>query len=1504
MAGHVFPSRDGSNAGDSTTHAIDHSALRRAFNRTAVVIIALIVAVAMGATSGLTAPVALAEDIKAVTSEDVRSGTVNLSATVMVDGQQVHRDFPNASEVQNVVPETDYTMSVDVMLNDDSVTNGKPNEHNQFNLNWDYPLPMKYADVTDHSLHVEMDGIQRVGTMQVVEGPNDQAVLRVKFDPSYAQKKNKDFFFKYDIKAKWEKKGETDSKTEKWEFPGPTQDIEITWGNLEISGGKNCYYASEVPAKDGYLGMKCDVTFKIPEDMTNFHFEDVYDDGVEISYETLRVENSKGQTMELKHSGNENKFTLDMDRILEGDYKISYQQYIKVAGATVNGDNKYENRRNTAKAKSDDHQEQEWTYTPHHQGGGDSGEASIQIRKIAPNALDSDGNIAWEVRVNTNDNKVDMSSQYKFRDELQAGSDGQPTQDYTGKAVVYRVNDGVETKVDEFDLPKDNTQSFEYIFGGKDETKGKYEFVIRYKTKPRENKFNFNNTGKAYECPPGQDCQEKTNNGAGFEIKVEQQRMLNKHAGENYKADKTMDGNAYVVPWTIEFDPNAGGNTAPVTDLELYEDWVNGRSDGNTLHMWYSKDYLNLKVEEACESGDGCVDGWKNVSNQYAAYQRDDKDGQKVELPGGTTFPKDAFNDGYDLHGGMPAFKLVHTGSNVFDKKLRISYNTLFDGTGDSYMNYAKFRYKVAGQEQNDTVNGYWAWKGDNEIGKTMNSDLVGDADGRWNDNATWVASSDQCPNGCYVSHWTVWGNGKKPWWSTVNETKDGQKYYVDQAWLNGIADLTEVETITVEDALPQGWHIDVTKDVTGYFVTKPDLDTSRGDIPATDSQDGSDWWKADDRFYDKEYGFKDKREYFKLNAEQWSEKNGSATFTVKNDGNTFNSWKVDDQGKWPGSASGDKIDKQSNAIVVLEFDTYICAEEAEKQGLTIGGSMTFTNRADMKFNGESIVPGGTSGTTTVTNGGRDILKKDRDTWQVTTENGYTSAIDTPDNLKKQNMLVYRIEIDTSKVNFLDSAGNIELCDELDNPNAEYIGGFGLYYPDENQSNHVIPITEGLDVKVTNNAETGCQGLSITLPASAAFDSNNNKRKLILTYVVRLKGVVGDYVRVTNKISMSQNVFTQTQTGENITKVQAGMGASSAGYAKLTKYDTSFTNPTALAGATFSVCKVDTNKNASMTQAPSCDGQSQDITTGTDGTVEFTATQKPAKKEDVKSTMLYGMAEGVLYVAVEKTAPAGYALDPLPHYFVLMPESGEISNEVKNYVSTNKLVAETNGQITVRDERITSLSWDKLDFSKATFDETSGKITGLGANNSARLAGASWMVQQEQCLTGNDGPVGDLPCTFYVRDNGQASSGGSSTWVKDDNSTDGVISISGVRVNHEYLVTETQAPEGYEKSSITYVFKIEENGSVKLSGTWNAEEKTVTEINDLAAWKEQDAGQETSGLWAIGNQPMVVLPEAGGGTINSLVLTGLALVAGTLMFGMWYVNSESRGSAHGRRARV
>lgn len=78
-------------------------------------------------------------------------------------------------------------------------------------------------------------------------------------------------------------------------------------------------------------------------------------------------------------------------------------------------------------------------------------------------------------------------------------------------------------------------------------------------------------------------------------------RQLTKTSTKPENGYEEVAGGVYKVPWQIDFDPK--GRT-DITDLFLYEDWVHGNSDGNTQHMWYSKDYLDLTLQEQGEDGE------------------------------------------------------------------------------------------------------------------------------------------------------------------------------------------------------------------------------------------------------------------------------------------------------------------------------------------------------------------------------------------------------------------------------------------------------------------------------------------------------------------------------------------------------------------------------------------------------------------------------------------------------------------------------------------------------------------------------------------------------------------------------------------------------------------------------------------------------------------------------------------------------------------------------------
>lgn len=80
-----------------------------------------------------------------------------------------------------------------------------------------------------------------------------------------------------------------------------------------------------------------------------------------------------------------------------------------------------------------------------------------------------------------------------------------------------------------------------------------------------------------------------------------------------------------------------------------------------------------------------------------------------------------------------------------------------------------------------------------------------------------------------WVADWTVWGNGVRPEWSIV-PADFNKTYYKEDSELNGLQDLSGVETITVTDTLPKGWLVDESS-VGGYFAAAPAFDGNNGTL-------------------------------------------------------------------------------------------------------------------------------------------------------------------------------------------------------------------------------------------------------------------------------------------------------------------------------------------------------------------------------------------------------------------------------------------------------------------------------------------------------------------------------------------------------------------------------------------------------------------------------------------------------------------------------------------------
>nr|WP_236028063.1 prealbumin-like fold domain-containing protein [Bifidobacterium pongonis] len=344
------------------------------------------------------------------------------------------------------------------------------------------------------------------------------------------------------------------------------------------------------------------------------------------------------------------------------------------------------------------------------------------------------------------------------------------------------------------------------------------------------------------------------------------------------------------------------------------------------------------------------------------------------------------------------------------------------------------------------------------------------------------------------------------------------------------------------------------------------------------------------------------------------------------------------------------------------------------------------------------------------------------------------------------------------------------------------------------------------------------------------------------------------------------------------------MGAQ--GDTTLVKTDAALHNPKTLPGTTFTVCKVDISDNATNTaEQTTCDGTySKTITTGNEGQ----ATLSSRAGTDTSSA-LYNLSTSTLYAAVETQAPNGYQLDAAPYYFYLRDTNDAETDQLKTmkeYVSAHKLTVESNDEIHARDQKISTISWNKVKAASATIDDND-KAT-LTGGDSAYLAGSSWAICTDQCGT-------DAASYVYVADNGKAETTDSGNqWLADLDSRDGYITISGFKQNTVYQVTEVSAPDGYTANAgADYTFEITSDGNVTV-GMLDSDGRNVPSTNaDFPALaKAHGFAQLEDGSWIVTNakKPLTSMPFTG--RANWL---GVILAAGLVLAMVGYRLTSSSG---------
>lgn len=1329
MAGHVFPSRDGSNAGDSTTHAIDHSALRRAFNRTAVVIIALIVAVAMALPQSAVADPST--EYVTVTSNEINRASVELTATVWENGQEQQKtlkgDQLNSDIV--VVPDRDMEFYIDVHLKDSAVVQSDGTKK----LNWEYPIGMAASLVKDQSeigrTHTVMDGDQKVADVTLVnDGGNLK--LQVQYDPTYASDKDTDFFFSYSLKTVWHSETIPSDGKQEWTFPGLTNNVTVQQPPRTIHGGKNCNWVSV-----DSLEMTCTVELEADGDVENFTFTDTPGSNLQITSD-MKVTykyNAKDEgaaknaatALTSSFSTENGVYKTEFSKLPKGKYEITYTAKIKddTQFTEENGDKKYEQGKNTANWKWDN--------------GEDSAEYVPVKKKPNYNWISKNGwvedsskwyadgeeqkrEIKWTVDINNGGDRANLAG-YTLTDTVQDGHVidpttvnvrgwGQDNQEIKPIDVEVKLAEG--NKGFSIEWPNDTTNYNKY--------------QIEYKTKPTDSDDSpvQKYSNRAEVCKEG-DCETATKD-VDRPTKPTDPDPDNpdQPTPENPKVDGNLiskivgtaspvDGtNVYSVPWEITYTPPTSGE---VKNLHMYEDWVNAVSDGNTLHMWYSKDYLNLRVDvynigndPSCSEGNSAC--WTSVPadklfisaadkksepdksgkgypDEYwdirSAYDGSWHQGQGRDLPEGTDYPEGYFrattahdgqeqkrngNDTWSLHDGAPAFTFSYMSKEIkdannntiinvdqaFSHKMRIRYNTLCDGTPDHYINYAKFSYTLNGQPADEVKSATIPFVGDELAGKTVDPENVGKD--YWTNKATCDDDKDYC-----VVHWRTWGNSKQSWWSIKEHyDSDGKiEYYEDLKGLSGVNELPE--SITVTDTLPRGWQLmdDDDHPIYGRFVSIGEYTTGTGKNDGR--SDG--WLPVDGRLPQIEKTFK-----ISTNAQcdtakcaTYASSGNAFTVTIPNN-DSLTSWDTKTVGtQTEGSETGGGPTKH-----------YPPSTPTSKTVGTQGHSIVVVE-FDTKISKEELKKQGwLEGSKFTYTNNVDFTFGDRS--YGATGDVYVAEGNAPvlgkyvDGDVSDNQLKFVVEIDLQKNDFGEN-DEITLVDTLRTGSANYVADSFVLATDSGEWDKVTPQPTVETKKGSDNRWSATLKFKPAELKNKEYENKTEKlyknKKLKLFYKVQVRGIPGQSINVGNTVTFGGNSDASASTSRRVSVTQSTADAGATGSVTLTKISKINDVESALPGAKFKVCEVNLQspvKTAgasvynSSGQLWDCQGTVREGTADKDGKIKF------ANGEGAdSSSVLHNFKQNTLYVAWETEAPKGFALNTAPQFFYLKANRAENS---------------------------------------------------------------------------------------------------------------------------------------------------------------------------------------------------------------------------------------------------
>lgn len=1264
-------------------------------------------------------------DDKLDTSKPNRNGASITVKTYDAHGGQQDVTLPNADwpkdKPLNIVPDSDMKITVKGLFHDIEITKGEPDNYDKFNLKWEYPLPFSKQSAGDGNMSQEvMDGNFRVGSVELAEGADGMAVVRIEYDLEYLKqfKKNSSFYFSYDMSLKVTQQLVDELKQNNWKFPGTDNVIGIPGGNIDVelgrykmSGGKQ-----GTVKPDGTVEWGISIT--APAILKNVTFIDTFGEDTTVNEKSIEFLNGRSErispdTLEFTQSTPTSK----------GVIKATFTEFdtkgwgsIRYTG-TIRKDAQVEN--NMYKRGGND---VEWIAdnADRHTAHADLSIATANyqyMQKYAAGELDADGYITWTVRLNYGNDKFDLGG-HVFVDTLQQ-KDGK--HEYVGNAEVYKVVNGHDEHVKTITLPE-HAQSFTYEFPA---DAGAYEYKFVYKTQPERP-----TTGNAVYRNDAQLKDEYGNqvgggNGSFTIVDDMNQQLITKQVDGTPKLLEGHD-DIYTLDWKVEFNPDQLGNLKnKVTEFKFDTDEITSANAGTTSNMWFTKSTIDFKIEEKHGSE------WRTISTNDTSYQGD-------ELVVIGNLYQDA---GYPLPDGVekPAnkpgvFKVNYyriPQNKVFDKPLRITYTSLFDGAPDIYVNHAKVSFKIEGMQYEQTASAEYTHTAENYVGKTANPNRYGKYG--WNDNAQWVSPSQysqnpsaysaDCEQGCWIVDWGVWGNSLKPWWSTVKTTHNGTDYHTDVSAHNALRDLENVRTITMTDTLPAGWKLDTSAPVGGYFAAQPAYD-----VPP--SADTPGLWNTDKFDCDGDLvKFKSEYlQYFKLSENgqctaangqaatcgTWSEQSGdngnTVVLSLPNDG-TLSEWTDTKLDNVKGL-----LTKQSLSNVVFTFRAVLPYDAAHKQGVQNANTVKFVNHASMTFDEQTV--GNAQATVTVANQTSSMLQKKG---EVKKDNANNAT----------NVIQYTVTVNGKDIPHFCESETFTLADELKSPEGYAGSPYASFAGNFNVKLDGNPLQEGehYSVKVSKG-ENKWQSAELQIQTQPQVpQGNGNPGRFEITYDVKLKGVSGDYLPVNNHVQISGQYGIHTQHTDTYRVLNENAILGAIGTLRVRKVNESM-QPIQGAGsggsrinsAIFEMCQVDLDKHPTTNMSPEhcVGGKTAQVSTDENGYVHLRVgdgVRNIASKTAEHATVTR-LETNTLYVLWEVKAPAGHELDSHPHYFMFHEESDDATNgrltAIQTYRETHKLVVSTQTEFDVMNP--------KTPEPEVVLPETGGRGRSLWAAMFATLA--------------------------------------------------------------------------------------------------------------------------------------------------------------------------------------